>query len=97
MERVLGLVRECRVVLGALEGPPKPGESPSAKAERILYYTLMGAIDAGGCPPGPTSCEPAVWADGGRMAGADRRTSIAGPSTWRSGGLESTTAFPACR
>ena len=47
MERVLGLVSECRVVLRALEHPPKPGESSSAEAERILYYTLMSAIDAG--------------------------------------------------
>ena len=47
MERVLGLVRECRVVLHALEHPPKTGESSSAEAERILYYTLMSAIDAG--------------------------------------------------
>jgi hypothetical protein len=47
MERVLGLVKECRVVLRALEHPPNPGESSSAEAERILYYTLMSAIDAG--------------------------------------------------
>jgi len=37
MERVLRLVTECRVVLRALEHPPKPGESSSAEAERILY------------------------------------------------------------
>ena len=47
MERMLGLVRECRVVLRALEHPPKTGESTSAEAERILYFTLMNAIDAG--------------------------------------------------
>jgi hypothetical protein len=47
MERGLGLVRECRLVLRALEHPPKPGESSSAEAERILYFTLMSAIDAG--------------------------------------------------
>ena len=47
MERVLGLVRECRLVLHALEHPPKPGESSGAEAERILYFTLMSAIDAG--------------------------------------------------
>jgi len=56
MERVLGLVRECRLVMHALEHPPKTGESSSAEAERILYFTLMSAIDAaheddGGCPP----------------------------------------------
>jgi hypothetical protein len=46
-ERVLGLVKECRLVLHALEHPPKTGESSSAEAERILYYTLMSAIEAG--------------------------------------------------
>jgi len=44
VERVLGLVRECRVVLHALEHPPKPSESSSAEAERIFYFTLMSAI-----------------------------------------------------
>ena len=47
MERVLALVRECRLVLGKLEHPPKLGETSSAEAERILYYTLMSALDAG--------------------------------------------------
>src|SRR5215468_5278343 len=47
MERVLRLVTECRSVLRALERPSEPGESSSAEAERILYYTLMSAIDAG--------------------------------------------------
>src|SRR5262245_33455637 len=47
MERVLALVRECRLVIQALEHPPKTGESSSAEAERILYYTLMSAIDTG--------------------------------------------------
>ena len=47
MGRVLALVRECRVVLRALEHPPKPGESSSAEAERILYFTLMVALDQG--------------------------------------------------
>ena len=47
MERLLSLVRESRVVLRALEHPPKTGESSSAEAERILYFTLMSAIDAG--------------------------------------------------
>jgi len=46
MERVLGLATECRVVLHALE-PGEAGESSSAEAERILYYRLMSAIDAG--------------------------------------------------
>jgi hypothetical protein len=47
LERVLGLVRECRFVLRALEYPSKTGESSSAEAERILYFTLMSTIDAG--------------------------------------------------
>ena len=47
MERVLRLVTECRAVLRALERPGDVGESSSAEAERILYFTLMGAIDAG--------------------------------------------------
>jgi len=47
MERVLGLVRQCRVVLGSLEHPLKPDESSSAEAERILYFALMSAIEAG--------------------------------------------------
>jgi hypothetical protein len=47
MERVLALVRECRLVLRALEHPPKLGESSSAEAERIVYFALMSAIDAG--------------------------------------------------
>jgi hypothetical protein len=46
MERVLKLVTECRVVLRALERPGETGESPSSEAERILYFTLMSAIDA---------------------------------------------------
>ena len=47
MERVLALVRECCMVLGKLEHPPMSGESSSAEAERILYYALMSALDAG--------------------------------------------------
>ena len=47
MERVPGLVRERRVVLRALERPGEADESSSAEAERILYFTLMSAVDAG--------------------------------------------------
>ena len=46
IERVLALVREYRWVMQALEHPPKPGESSSAEAERIFYYTLMSAVEA---------------------------------------------------
>ena len=38
---------ECRLVLRALEHPSRRGESSSAEAERILYFILMSAIDAG--------------------------------------------------
>ena len=41
------MVRECRLVLGALERPSDVGESSSSEAERIVYFTLMSAIDAG--------------------------------------------------
>jgi hypothetical protein len=47
MERLFALVKDCRRVLPTLERPREPGESSSAEAERILYYTLMSAIDAG--------------------------------------------------
>jgi hypothetical protein len=47
MERVLALLRECRLVLRALERPSEPGESSSAEAERILYATLLSAVGAG--------------------------------------------------
>jgi len=35
------------VLLRALERPGEPGESSSAEAERLLYFTLLSAIDAG--------------------------------------------------
>jgi len=47
MEQVLALVRKCRLVLGSLEHAPKSGESSSAEAERILYFTLLSALGAG--------------------------------------------------
>ena len=47
MERVLRLVTDCRSVLGALERPAERSESSSVEAERILYFTLMNAIDVG--------------------------------------------------
>ena len=47
MERVFALVRECRLVLRPLEHALKLGKSSSAEAERILYFTLMSAIDDG--------------------------------------------------
>jgi hypothetical protein len=47
MERLLALVKNCRVALPALERPGESNESSSAEAERILYFTLISAIDAG--------------------------------------------------
>ena len=35
------------MLLRALERPGEPGESSSAEAERLLYFTLLSAIDAG--------------------------------------------------
>ena len=73
MEQVLALVRRGRLVMRSLEHSPKPGESPSAEAECILYFTLMSAIDAGligGCTQGVASREPAAWADGIGVVGA---------------------------
>ena len=47
MERLLRLVSDCRFVLRALEHPGEAGESSSAEAERILYFTLLSAIHDG--------------------------------------------------
>jgi hypothetical protein len=47
IDRVLALVKECRLVLRALEHPGERGESQSAKAERIVYFRLLSAIDDG--------------------------------------------------
>jgi hypothetical protein len=75
IERVLGLVRECRLVLRALERPGEHGESSSAEAERVLYFTLMSAVDAGlirtmeGVLTVVRLGQPAAWADGCGVAG----------------------------
>ena len=47
IDQVLALVRECRLVLRALEQPGKRGESQSGKTERIVYVRLLTAIDDG--------------------------------------------------
>jgi hypothetical protein len=47
IDQVLALVRECRVVLRALEHPGKRGESQSARAERSVHFRLVSAIDDG--------------------------------------------------
>lgn len=45
--RVLDLLHECRAVLPKLETPRAHPESASAQAERVLYVTLLGALEAG--------------------------------------------------
>ena len=47
IDRVLALVRECRLVLRALKCPGERGESQSSKTERIVYFRLLSTIDAG--------------------------------------------------
>ena len=75
MERLLVLVKDCRVVLSALARPHEPDESSSTEAERILYFTLMSSIDAGlmktmeDAVAGAASREPTAWADGSRVVG----------------------------
>ena len=46
IDRVLAMIGECRLVLRALEHPER-GESQSARAERIVYFKLVSAIDDG--------------------------------------------------
>ena len=46
VERLFALLHECRVLVPQLETARAP-ESPSAEAERLLYYALAGAIEAG--------------------------------------------------
>jgi hypothetical protein len=47
VQRVFGLLHECRAALRELEAPRARPESASAQAERMLYRTLLGAIEAG--------------------------------------------------
>jgi hypothetical protein len=46
VERFFLLLHECRLLPPQLETGPEP-EPASAQAERLLYYALMGAIEAG--------------------------------------------------
>jgi hypothetical protein len=45
--RLLDLLRECRTLLPLLEAPRHHPEPSSAEAERILYFALLGALEAG--------------------------------------------------
>ena len=40
-------MHECRALVPELEGAGSDPESVSAHAERLLYYALVGAIEAG--------------------------------------------------
>jgi hypothetical protein len=40
------MLGECRTLLPKLERPRHPNETVSAKAERILYFTLVSALEA---------------------------------------------------
>ena len=47
IDRLLALVKECRWVLRALDHPDERGETPSARAERIVHVRLVSTIDDG--------------------------------------------------
>ena len=51
LERRFALLHECRALVPDLERARTTPESPSAEAERLLYYTLVytlvGALEAG--------------------------------------------------
>jgi hypothetical protein len=76
LERLFALLRDCRAVVPQLEAAPTDPEPVSAQAERLLYFALVGALEAGlvrtggGCadraPPG----EPAARANGRGVAAA---------------------------
>jgi hypothetical protein len=46
LERLFALLRDCRAVVPQLEAGGV-SESMSAQAERLLYYALVGALEAG--------------------------------------------------
>jgi hypothetical protein len=47
LERLFALLHECRAVDPQLEAPRTDPEPVSAQAERLLYYALVGALEAG--------------------------------------------------
>ena len=47
VERLFALLHDCRAVVPQLEAAPTDPEPVSAQAERLLYYALVGAIEAG--------------------------------------------------
>jgi hypothetical protein len=47
VERLFALLHDCRALVPQLEGAGAESESVSAQAERLLYYALVGALEAG--------------------------------------------------
>jgi hypothetical protein len=47
VERFFALLHDCRAVVPQLEVARTDPEPVSAQAERLLYFTLVGALEAG--------------------------------------------------
>ena len=47
VERIFGLLEECRAIQGQLGTPPHSAEPHSAMAERELYGLLLAVLEAG--------------------------------------------------
>ena len=47
VHRLFEVLHECRTLLPALAEPPAGQESASARAERLVYFALLGAMEAG--------------------------------------------------
>jgi hypothetical protein len=47
VERLFALLHDCRALVPQLEAAPTDPEPVSAQAERVLYFALVGAIEAG--------------------------------------------------
>jgi hypothetical protein len=47
VERLFALLHECRALVPQLEAAREDPEPVSAQAERLLYYALVGALEAG--------------------------------------------------
>ena len=47
VDRLLALLHDCRALVPQLEAAGPDPEPVSAQAERLLYYALVGAIEAG--------------------------------------------------
>ena len=47
LERLFALLHDCRALVPQFEPGGKRQESASAEAERLLYFALVGALEAG--------------------------------------------------